>query len=118
MVIRPEDENGDILPVLTAGAMSRGAEAVAELSRARLDLLAGDWWENPEWGNAIVDLLKESRLTAADEQTLANYLADYIRETPGIERVRDVKSDVTGRTFSFSCRADTGEGSFELNYSI
>ena len=72
MIIRPVDENGDILPVLVSASLLKGAGAVTRLVKDRLELLAGDWWENPAWGNPVIDMLKESRLTEADTQALAN----------------------------------------------
>ena len=41
MILRPVDASGDILPVLSSAALVRGAPAVAQLIRDRLDLLAG-----------------------------------------------------------------------------
>ena len=43
MVIRPVDENGDVLPVLSPSDLSRGVPANALLARDRLQLLTGDW---------------------------------------------------------------------------
>ena len=63
MVIRPVDEDGDILPVLSPVNLLKGVKAETELIRDRLHLLSGDWWENPFWGNAALDMLKENRYT-------------------------------------------------------
>lgn len=77
MIIRPVDENGDILPVLVSASLLKGSGAVARLVKDRLDLLAGEWWENPAWGNGVIDMLKDYRLTEADSQALANYITSY-----------------------------------------
>ena len=66
MVIRPVDASGDILPVLTPSAMLRGAPAAAALVRERLELLAGDWWENPAWGNRVLEMLRDARSSGAE----------------------------------------------------
>ena len=58
MILRPVDENGDVLPVLVSASLLKGTGAVARLVKDRLELLAGDWWENPAWGNAIVDIAR------------------------------------------------------------
>ena len=116
MIIRPVDENGDILPVLISASLLRGAGAVARLVKDRLELLSGDWWENPAWGNAVVDMLRDSRMTEADTRALANYLTSYIRQTDGVLEVEDVVFSVEGKQFSYSCRVDTEEGSAEINY--
>ena len=118
MILRPVDENGDILPVLSSADLLRDVLAVARLVKDRLELLSGDWWENPAWGNEIVDLLKESRLTEADTQALVSYLSSYIRETTGVLDVRDAVGSVNGKQFSFSCTVDTEYGEAEIDYSI
>ena len=118
MVIRPVDQSGDVLPVLASSALFRGVRAEAELTMERLQLLSGDWWENLSWGNAAVEMLKESRFTEADQQALATYLASYIRETPGVQDVRDMAYSVEGRQFRFTCTIETEYGSATVDYSI
>lgn len=118
MVLRPVDTSGDILPVLSSAALLRGARAVAALVRDRLELLAGEWWENPAWGNAVVDMLQESRFTEADQQAIASYITSYIRETPGVRDVRDAAVTAEGRAFSFSCKVETEDGSANINYEL
>ena len=116
MVVRSVDDNGDVLPVLTFSDLVKGTSAAALLVRDRLDLLAGDWWENPEKGNGLLRMMQESRLTEADQQALANYLTSYIRETDGVQDVRDVMFSVAGRQFSFSCTVITAFGEVEIHY--
>ena len=118
MILRPVDENGDILPVLSASVLLSGAPAVARLGEDRLKLYAGDWWENPAWGNRIIEMLRESRLTESDGQALANYLSEYIRKTVGVEEVREVSFSVEGRQFSYTCSVVTDEGQAEVRYSL
>ena len=110
MTIRPLDSSGDILPVLASSGMLSGAEALALLIEDRLKLLTGDWWENPAWGCEILDLLKESRLTEADQQAMASYLTSYIRETESVREVRDVLLSVNGRQIAFSCTVVSEDG--------
>ena len=119
MLLRSVDSSGDILPVLSSSDLLRGAPAVALLVRDRLDLLSGDWWENPAWGNEILTMLRESRLTPADVQPLSTYLTSYIRETPGVEDVQDVTFSVDGRCFSYQCTVITDDGGYtDIHYSI
>ena len=118
MILRPVDENGDILPVLVSASLLKGVDAVARLVKDRLELLTGDWWENPAWGNEVLEMMRSSRLTEADTQTLANYITSYIRQTDGVLEVEDVVFSVEGKTFSYSCRVDTENGSAEISYSI
>ena len=70
MKMRPVDASGDVLPVLSAADMQSGAEAVAVLAADRLRLLTGDWWENPEWGCEILEMIWESRLKYETVQKL------------------------------------------------
>ena len=116
MICRPRDASGDILPVLSASDLLTGTRAETELVRNRLKLLTGEWWENPEWGNGILEMLKESRLTEADQQVLANYMSEYIRKTPGVLDVREVKVSVEGRRFRYSCEIVTADGTAQASY--
>jgi hypothetical protein len=118
MILRPVDENGDILPVLSSSVLLSGAPAVARLLEDRLNLYAGDWWENPAWGNRIIEMLRESRLTETDARTLANYLTEYIRKTDGVESVQEMKFSVSGRQFSYACTVVTAYGSANIIYEI
>lgn len=118
MIIRPVDNNGDILPVLSSADLLRDVLAVARLVKDRLELLAGDWWENLSWGNGIINMLQESRLTEADTQALVSYLTSYIRETSGVLDMRDAVGSVSGKQFSFSCIVDTEYGEAVINYEL
>lgn len=119
MLLRPVDETGDILPVLSSATLLRDAPAVARLVKDRLELLAGEWWENPAWGNAVLDMIQESRFTEADQQVFASYITSYIRETPGVRDVDDVTFSIgEGRQFSYSCTVVTDNGYAEVDFSI
>ena len=118
MKMRPVDPDGDILPVLHSGEMFSGALAVASLVQSRLELYAGDWWENPAWGNEVLKMLQESRMTEADAQALSGYLSSYVKETSGVLDVRDVKWNLDGTRFSWSCKVMTEEGETVAEYHV
>ena len=118
MKLRPEDQNGDVLPVLHVSDMSSGSLAVAKMVQDRLNLYAGDWWENFSWGNEILRMLHECRLTETDAQSLSTYLAGYVRETAGVREVQDEKWSLDGGRFSWSCTVLTEYGSANINYSL
>ena len=118
MKMRPVDPDGDILPVLHSGEMLSGALAVARLVESRLNLYSGDWWENPAWGNEIFRMLQEGRLTRADAQALSTYLTEYVRETPGVQDVTDVRFSVEDRRFSWECSVLTEYGSASVSFDI
>ena len=118
MLLRPVDSAGDVLPVLSLSGLLSGPEAVARLAYDRLNLYAGDWWENTGKGCRLLEMLRVSRLTEADVSALSSYLTAYLRETPGVRSVEDVSASVSGRVFRFSCRLITSDGSASLDYSI
>ena len=118
MKMRPADSDGDILPVLHTGEMFSGALEVASLVESRLNLYSGDWWENSSWGNEVLRMLQEGRLTRADAQALSTYLTEYVRETPGVQDMTDVRFSVEGHRFGWSCTVLTEYGSANINYEI
>ena len=118
MKIRPSDENGDIMPVIDSLAMRTGDDAVSELVKDRLNLLSGDWWENPAWGNMALDMFRESRRTEADLKVIASYIISYIQDTAGVQDVRDVLYSSSGKVFQLSCTIITNDGSAGINYEL
>lgn len=118
MILRPTDALGDILPVLSPADLISGKRAEAELTGDWLNLFTGEWWENPSWGNEIIDLLRESRLTEADQQVLATYLSSYIRKIPGVQDVKDVKTFIENKQFHFTCEIETEEGSETIQFDV
>ena len=118
MKLRPVDQNGDVLPVLQASDLFSGALAVGKLVEDRLNLYSGDWWENSSWGNEILRMLQDGRLTEADAQSLSTYLAGYVRGTSGVKEVQDEKWDLSGGRFSWSCTVLTDEGQAKVEYQV
>ena len=118
MKMRPVDSDGDILPVLHTGEMFSGALAVALLVESRLELYCGDWWENPAWGNEILRMLQEGRLTEADAQALSTYLTEYVRETSGVQDVMDVRFSVEGHRFGWECSVLTEYGKTKVDFEV
>ena len=118
MIVRPTDSSGDILPVISSADLLRGVNAEAELTRDRLNLYAGDWWEHPSAGNEILELLRESRLTEADSRTLSAYLVSYLRETPGVREISGIAFRTEDRRFFFSCTIETDAGSAGVSYEF
>ena len=116
MRIRPADASGDILPVLSSSSMVSDPESVVILVRDRLNLLSGEWWENPAWGCEIFDMIRSGRVTESDIPSLASYLSSYIASTPGVRSVEDASAAVSGRRFAFSCRVLTELGSGTVQY--
>jgi len=118
MKLRPEDQDGDVLPVLHVSDMLSGSLAIAKLVEDRLVLYFGDWWENLSWGNEILRMLQEGRLTETDAQSLSTYLAAYVRNTSGVKEVQDEKWNLSGGRFSWSCTVLTEYGSANIDFSL
>ena len=116
MRLRPVDQNGDVLPVLHASDMFSGSLAVAKLVEDRLNMFSGDWWENPSWGNEILRMMQEGRLTEVDAQSLSTYLAGYVRGTSGVKEVQDEKWALDGGRFSWECTVITEYGKTDIHY--
>ena len=117
MLLRPVDASGDILPVLSSSDLVSDPESVVLLVRNRLNLLSGEWWENPAWGCEIFDMIRSGRVTENDVSALASYLSSYIAATPGVRSVEDVQTAVSGRQFTYSCRVLTEQGSGNVSFS-
>ena len=117
MLLRPVDASGDVLPVMSSSDLLSGPEAVALRVQDRLSLLQGEWWENPALGFSVLESMQESRVTEADAAALSSLISSYIRETPGVREVENVRFSVEGRQFSYACEIRTEEGNAEVNYS-
>ena len=115
MLLRPVDASGDILPVLSTSVLVSDPESVVLLVRDRLNLLSGEWWENPSWGCEIFDMIRDLRVTENDVSALSSYLSSYIAATHGVQSVEDVRTAVSGRQFTYSCRVLTQHGSRSLD---
>ena len=117
MLLRPADALGDALPILSSRDQLSGPEAVAQLVRDRLSLLQGEWWEYPEKGFFILERMRESRVTEADVSSISSQITAYIRETPGVRDVENVRFSVTGRKLSYKCEVRTEEGKADVLFS-
>ena len=116
MILRPADSTGDILPVRSSRDLLSGPEAAVQLVKYRLSLLTGEWWETPEAGFFIPELLREGRIAEADAAALSSAVTAYIRETDGVRDVEKVTFSVSGRRFSYSCEVRTEDGNAAVSY--
>jgi len=116
--IRPSDDTGDILPVLSVSDLSKDTDAVVREVTLRLRMLTGQWWENRTTGCAIIDMIRESRMTETDLQAISSYLSTYIAQTTGVIDVRDINVSSSGRRFLYSCTVITDTGSAPVEYTF
>ena len=118
MLTRPIDDTGDILPVLTSADLLSGISAVAAGLRDHMHLYQGDWWENPEMGNEVLDLVVDARATDQQAETLSFYLSSCILEFPPVQSISDVAASFSGYVFHFACTAHTEEGEVPISLSL
>jgi len=105
MTCRNVDTSGDILPVLSPGDLGSGAEAMAIGLADHLRVFTGEWWENPELGNGIFDLIAGEWMTEKDLPALCSYLSSYVGSFPEVEEVTDVRGRVMNGVFSYTATA-------------
>ena len=105
MTCRKTDVSGDILPVVSPGDLASGTEAVAIGLADHLRMFTGEWWENPEAGNQIFDLIAGERITEKQIPALYGYLSSYVMSFPEVEEVSDAQGAVVNGVFSYSATA-------------
>ena len=115
--LRPVDDDGDIRPVYAASELISGAEAVVVYIRQQLRLYAGEWWEDSDVGNRLIEMLRTGRPSEADAAVFASYLSSYIMETPRVVSLEDVSVDINGRELQYSCTVITEYGAAYLEIS-
>ena len=118
MLIRPVDALGDILPVRSAAEMMSGSAAVGRLAADRLRLLRGDWWESPDEGFQILELLREDRISEQNLERLSDMISAFLLETPEVAAVDEVRAELTGHVFSYACRLICEGGTAEVEYEM
>ena len=118
MVLHASDENGDWMPVRTRDEMMTGKKAVARLVEYALKLLHGEWWENPELGLRVIEMMRERRGGVDWVQGIVNYVTRYIAEVPGVVSVEDVRGAAEGRKICDECRIVMGDGSEGIGFEF
>ena len=110
MISRNVDDSGDILPVVSQGDLATGTEAAAIGLADHLQMFTGEWWENPERGNQIFDLVAGERVTEKQIPALCSYLSSYVMSFPEVVQVSDVQGTVMNGVFSYSATAWMASG--------
>ena len=109
MIVRPLDENGDMMPIHSADQMIKDTEAIAQVIRLRLNMLYGEWWEDETLGFRIPEILA-GNARRGDVDLLSKYVAAYVSESEGVRAVTNVTATITGHELSFYCQALTTDG--------
>ena len=110
MTSRNVDDSGDILPVTSPGDLASGSDAAAIGLADHLRMFTVEWWEYPERGNGIFDLIAGERVTEKQVPALCSYLSSYVGSFPEVEEVTDVRGRVMNGVFSYSATALMGSG--------
>ncbi len=110
MMIRPVDEQGDILTVLSRSDLMTGVEAVGRLAEAALKLQQGEWWEDALAGSPVLDILRDDTFGEEKAQELEREIPRYLRELPGVASVEDTAVVREGGQLVFRCRLLTDSG--------
>ena len=105
MTSRNVDDSGDILPVVSPGDLARGTDAAAIGLADHLRMFTGEWWEYPDRGNGIFDLVAGERVTEKQIPALCSYLSSYVMSFPEVVQVSDVQGAVMNGVFSYSATA-------------
>ena len=117
VIVRPADENGDMMPVAFSSQMLDGAKAVAQVVKQRLQLYYGEWWEDESEGFRILPILS-SGVKQESVQMLAQYITSYVAGTVGVTSVTGSSVRVTGRTMTYKCTVHVGEESETVEVNL
>ena len=110
MTSRNVDDSGDILPVTSPGDLASGSDAAAIGLADHLRMFTGEWWEYPERGNGIFDLIAGERVTEKQVPALCSYLSSYVGSFPEVTQVEDVMGSVMNGAFIYNATARTLSG--------
>ena len=105
MTSRNVDDSGDILPVVSPEDLARGTEAAAIGLADHLRMFTGEWWEYPERGNGIFDLIAGERVTEKQVPALCSYLSSYVMGFPEVEQVTDAEGFISEGRIHYSAVA-------------
>ena len=117
MRVRPNDANGDMMPVQDRSQMLEGAAAVAQIAKERLLFFHGDWWEDEELGIRIPEFLASS-VRKSDVSMFAKLITSYIGNTEGVTGVANARAEFKNREMIYSATLLTSEGAAELEVNL
>ena len=101
MIVRPIDENGDMMPIAYASQMLEGGEAVAQVARQRLELYYGEWWEDETAGFRIPEFLA-SGVRKENLELMEKYISSYVKRTEGVDNISDTSVTYLNREMTYS----------------
>lgn len=107
MVVRPLDDNGDILPVSSMKDLAYDSDATCIALMTRVRLYRGDWWEDSDVGFNVADMLIEGVRTEADIADFEREIESYLADTPGVSQIYNVNVSKKGEIISVDFDIDT-----------
>ena len=108
MIVRPTDQNGDMIPIAYASQMLTKAEAVAQVVKQRLLFYFGEWWEDESAGFRLPQFLTDG-IRRENWEMLAKYVSSYVAGTEGVAGVSGTFVTLDGRKMVYSCVIHVGE---------
>jgi hypothetical protein len=113
MLYRPTEANGDMRPVTRKADLLTGSRAVSAACASRLRLFRGEWWEDADEGNPLLDMLTRGDKRDQSPAAICEALSRYIAGTRGVASVTGAEGrhDRPGRTviYRFSYMTEHGE---------
>lgn len=101
MLVRPVDENGDMMPISYASQMLEGGDAVGQVARQRLELYYGEWWEDETAGFRIPQFLATG-VRKENLELMEKYISSYVKRTEGVESISDTSVIYYNRELTYT----------------
>ena len=118
ITIRPNDENGDYMPVYESDQLLENNYAIAQIVKERLFFYKGEWWENELLGIAFPEYLMSS-MRSTDIDMLGKYITSYVANTEGVTNVSSVRIEYDKHKMIYKCviMTEYGNAPVEVNLS-
>jgi len=117
MRVRPENAEGDMMPVQSDSQMLTNESAIVQIVKDRLTFYRGEWWEDETLGVRIPDFLVDT-VRRSDVDILGKYITSYIAETEGVTGITNVSVDYNRRVLTYRCMIQTDFGNEPLEVDL
>jgi len=97
-------------PVFVAAQSLTGAQAVAQDILTRLNLWAGEWWENLSLGLPVFQSILGQLGSQRSQGAMSLAIQQQISATPYVISVTSVQFSFEGGVFGFTCVVQTAFG--------
>lgn len=114
---RKLDENGDMVFGAGSEGMLYGLDAMKQILRSRLSVVAGEWWEGDRTAIPYLPDILGAPATRSVKDALDLMIINRIVDTVNVISVSNVKSSFENRVYRFSCDVQTIYGETEVEMS-